>query len=299
MKTIAIIKLMVIVIFLFISNVQHAIAQDTQSVKHANSLLWEISGNGLEKPSYLFGTVHIIDSGYYFLDEIVLEKLKTCDKIVFEVDKNDPQFQQKTLSVLVLENDSVDKLLSKEEYEKVNAFFSNKIGIPLEKVKKIKPYYLISIVASVNMPENIKSYENEFIKIAKSQNKEILGVSTVEKESEILVDRVPLEIQAKMLLEAIDNVDNMVEIRDNLIKAYLDRDIDSFYEITNSDNKYEIVNESMFLKRHEVWVPNMTQLMNNYSCFFAVGVAHLSGETGLIELLKMDGYEITPVVTDI
>ncbi|MBC8172521.1 MAG: TraB/GumN family protein, partial [Chitinophagales bacterium] len=25
------------------------------------SLLWEISGNGLTKPSYLFGTVHLID----------------------------------------------------------------------------------------------------------------------------------------------------------------------------------------------------------------------------------------------
>jgi uncharacterized protein YbaP (TraB family) len=26
------------------------------------SLLWEITGNGLQKPSYLFGTIHIYDS---------------------------------------------------------------------------------------------------------------------------------------------------------------------------------------------------------------------------------------------
>ena len=125
MKTNMIEKLMVIVISLIIFNVQHAIAQDMKSVKHANSLLWEISGNGLEKPSFLFGTVHIIDSAYFFLDEIVIEKFMTCDNIVFEVDKNDPQFQQKTLSILMLKNDSLDNLLSKEEYEKVKAFFSN------------------------------------------------------------------------------------------------------------------------------------------------------------------------------
>jgi len=85
MKINAITKLMVIVIFLFISsNVQHDIAQDTQSAKHANSLLWEISGNDLTKPSYLFGTVHIIDSANYFLDEIVIEKLKCVIKLLLK-----------------------------------------------------------------------------------------------------------------------------------------------------------------------------------------------------------------------
>ena len=29
------------------------------SQKKYNSLLWEISGNGLEKPSYLYGTMHV------------------------------------------------------------------------------------------------------------------------------------------------------------------------------------------------------------------------------------------------
>jgi len=296
MKTNATKNLMVIVVSLFIFNVQHTFAQNTQSVKHANSLLWEISGNGLVQPSYMFGTMHIIDSAYYFLEETVIEKFNKCEKIVFEVDMSDPEFQQKSQSVLMMEDDSLENLISKAEYEKVKTFFSKELNIPLEKVKKIKPYYLSSFVASINIPENLKSYEDELMKIADSQNQEILGVSTVEKESEILVDRIPLLIQAKLLLEAIDNVDFMVEIRDNLVEAYLDQDIDRFYEITSSDNEYEIVNESMFQKRHEVWIPNMKQLMSKYSCFFAVGVAHLASEDGLIELLKHQGYKVESVL---
>lgn len=31
----------------------------TNAQELENSLLWKISGNGLEKPSYLFGTIHI------------------------------------------------------------------------------------------------------------------------------------------------------------------------------------------------------------------------------------------------
>jgi uncharacterized protein YbaP (TraB family) len=30
------------------------------SQNNNNTLLWKISGNGLEKPSYLFGTIHML-----------------------------------------------------------------------------------------------------------------------------------------------------------------------------------------------------------------------------------------------
>lgn len=287
-----------VVICFFICNGQTSYAQKSNAIKHKNSLLWKISGNGLEHPSYLFGTVHIIDSAFYFLDGTVTEKLNTCEKIAFEVDKNDPEFQQKTLSVLVLKNDSLDNLLSEEDYEKVKTFFAEKLSLNLDQIKKVKPYYLTSFVASLNLPKNIKSYEDELIKIAKINNKEILGISNVEKESEILVDRIPLKIQAQMLLDAIDDVEKIAKVRDKLIKSYIEGDIDKFYEITKSDSdKYEIVFESMFEKRHEVWIPNMIQLMYKYPCFFAVGVAHLSGEKGLIELFREKGYDVEAVIS--
>jgi uncharacterized protein YbaP (TraB family) len=230
------------------------------------------------------------------MDETVIEKFNSCEKVAFEVDKSDPNFQQKTISVLMLKNDSLDNILSVVDYEKVKIFFAENLSLELDQIKKVKPYYLTSFVASLNLPKNTMSYEDEFIKLAKNQNKEIFGVSTVEKESEILVDRIPLEIQAQMLLDAINDVEKMDEIRDKLRETYIDSDIDKFYEITNSENKYEVVSESMFEKRHEVWIPNMIQFMNKYSCFFAVGVAHLSGEKGLIESLRGEGYEVEAII---
>jgi uncharacterized protein len=35
-----------------------------QQIKTDNSLLWKVSGNGLKKPSYLFGTCHFLSSGF-------------------------------------------------------------------------------------------------------------------------------------------------------------------------------------------------------------------------------------------
>ena len=47
-----------------------------------NSLFWQISGNGLEQPSYLYGTIHAIPQDDYFLGKKVSEKIKKAGTIV-------------------------------------------------------------------------------------------------------------------------------------------------------------------------------------------------------------------------
>jgi len=54
-----------IAVFLLTIILQPAASQELGSIKHEKCLLWKISGNGLEHPSYMFGTVHIIDSAYW------------------------------------------------------------------------------------------------------------------------------------------------------------------------------------------------------------------------------------------
>ena len=51
-----------------------------------NSLLWQISGNGLKAPSYLFGTMHIISNENYFFGENAKKKVKSAKNVVFEMD---------------------------------------------------------------------------------------------------------------------------------------------------------------------------------------------------------------------
>ena len=47
-----------------------------------NSLFWQISGNGLEQPSYLYGTIHAIPQDDYFLGKKVSEKIKKAGPIM-------------------------------------------------------------------------------------------------------------------------------------------------------------------------------------------------------------------------
>ena len=50
--------------FLFLMIAQGIIAQEE------NSLLWEISGNGLEESSYLYGTMHVSQKIAFRLDDV-------------------------------------------------------------------------------------------------------------------------------------------------------------------------------------------------------------------------------------
>ena len=136
--------------------------------------------------------------------------------------------------------------------------------------------------------------------MAKSYKKEILGISTVEVESKI-IDEIGLEIQIQLLLESIDqtNIENGKERRKRVLSLYQQHDIDGLYNtFKNAMVEYEGLLEFMFHKRHEVWIPNMQKHMEGYSCFFVVGVGHLAGDEGLIELLRQEGFQVNAVNMD-
>ena len=85
-----------------------------------NSLFWEISGNGLNKPSYLYGTMHLRDSRLFCLPDSAQQKLDSCSVLALEVviDFSD---RKALLNAILIqdENQYLSKILSKEEYKKV------------------------------------------------------------------------------------------------------------------------------------------------------------------------------------
>ena len=50
------------------------------------------------------------------------------------------------------------------------------------------------------------------------------------------------------------------------------------------------------LDKHNIrWIPMMKEHMAKHVCFIAFGCRHLIGEKGIINLLRKEGYEVTPV----
>uniref|UniRef100_UPI003F6A9A14 TraB/GumN family protein n=1 Tax=Winogradskyella sp. TaxID=1883156 RepID=UPI003F6A9A14 len=56
------------------------------SQQQYQSLLWKITGNGLEKPSYLYGTMHVSKKVAFRLDDVFYKALNESDCIALESD---------------------------------------------------------------------------------------------------------------------------------------------------------------------------------------------------------------------
>ena len=269
-----------------------------------NSLLWRISGNGLEVPSYLFGTIHIINAEDFFLPYGTLSAIDQSDKMVFEIDMaemNDPLKLMPLLQKAFMKGDTtLSDLMSEEDYALVNDHFK-KIGLPIFLLERIKPMFLTVFASGDFDPSDlqngkIKSYEMEFAKIAEDGKKETGGLETVEFQISVF-DDIPYKEQAAMLVEGIKSGGTEDEMFQELIDLYKNQDVEGLYNMMKQDESIMDYEDALLTKRNQNWIPIMKEMMKLKTTFFAVGAGHLGGPFGVIKLLRDAGYEVSPYST--
>lgn len=267
-----------------------------------NALLWKIEGNGLNKSSYLFGTIHIIPKEDYFLPAGFEKAFSETENVVFEIDMaemNDMSSLMGLMGSLMMNNGmSLDQLLTTEEYSKVSEYFEE-MGLPIFLLNRVKPMFL-SVLTELNMDmtdiqsDMLVSYENEIFEMAKKENKTTGGLESMEFQLS-LFDSIPYQDQAKMLVDAIQNLDAPEEAYDQTNDMYKDQNIQGMVEMINSDEGIGGFENLLLDNRNKAWIPIMESIMQTKSSFFAVGAGHLAGPSGVISLLRSKGYKLTPV----
>ncbi|HRP57366.1 TraB/GumN family protein, partial [Agriterribacter sp.] len=151
-----------------------------------NTLLWEISGNGISGASYLYGTMHMICADDFAISEQLKEKFKASQKVYLEVDMDDPAMNMKMMQLSMLQGKKLSDIFSDSDYHKLNIFFRDTIGMPLTLLNTMKPFILFSILTQKTLPcSEQESYELTFIEMAKAQNKDVLGLETIEEQMKI------------------------------------------------------------------------------------------------------------------
>lgn len=266
-----------------------------QSAVHS-SLLWKISGNGLSSPSYIFGTIHALPQGRFFLPDSVEVVLTLCDKVVLEIDMDDPGMMEELQQEMLMADNSLEKILSPTDYELVEKFFIDSLKMPLAALATVKPMLLSTFMLPKIIGQNPASYEGTFVQMAGALGKEVLGLETV-KEQISYVDRVSLDQQAKMLVDGIVNFNTSKQDYATMLTAYETQNIDDIYTYMLQTSKEFNEFEEVFLKqRNRNWVPRIGKFAKESSCFFAVGSGHLGGGEGVVSLLRKAGYTVVPVI---
>lgn len=260
------------------------------------SLLWKISENGLEKPSYLFGTMHAVCEINF--DDSIKKALEETNQLYLEIDIDDPNLQANMMKGMMMkEGVTLSSLITEEDAILVNDFLKANLGTNIKFVDKFKPFMVSSMFIPKLLECPMKSIEMELVKISKEQKEEVFGLETI--EDQILVfDKIPYKVQAEELIKTAK--DNMVKDKaefKKMLAMYNEEDIEGLLKIMNEseNNIYTDYDAILLNDRNSNWIPIIEKVSKEKPTFFAVGAGHLGGENGVIKLLRKKGYTVEAI----
>ena len=274
-----------------------------------NSLLWAISGNGLADTSYLYGTIHLIAKDDFFLTDQTKVAFDKSQKVTFEINMEDMSDLSVQMGLMMkafmTDGQTLSDFLDADKYKEVKDHFE-KMGMNdfmWQMMEKIKPMFL-SVFGSMDMSGGgglntgeMMSYEMEFMDMAKSKEKTMGGLETAGYQMSMF-DSIPYSAQAEMLYESIKVENTGSDQLDEMVKLYKNQDLKGMMKMFAADEagvgQYE---DLLLVGRNKNWIPVMQKMMNEQITFFAVGAGHLGGNEGVVNLLKAEGYTLTPLNT--
>ncbi|WP_167343420.1 TraB/GumN family protein [Flavobacterium chungangense] len=257
------------------------------------SLFWEISGNGLSKNSYLYGTMHVNDKVSFHLSDSFFKNLLGSDIVA-----NESNPETWTDLNALMKNDNNYNLYTK--------FYTEFYLLPTTKedIKTIfnndNARFFRSMLSGVE-GEQADFQENTVLDMfifqtGKKYKKRIVGLENA-KESILSIlqiadeDAKPKE-ENKVALTKILKNRNPTEV---LKEYYREKDIvmlDSIYKLMFSKKAHD----ALIVNRNKIMTNSIDSIAKTGSLFSAVGAAHLAGNDGIIELLRLKGYTVKPII---
>jgi hypothetical protein len=264
-------------------------------------ILWEISGNGLQAPSYLFGTLKFIGEKEYYIPSQVTSRIDKSKIFAIEDQVDDHARHELNTAFHFPPGESLATQLSKDDYQKVENFFGKEFNIGKStfesKYAKLKPLPLSMVMTRLSLGEKVKYYDVQLLFYAKHHNLDCYSLEEVGREAAAL-KAFPMEDQVAALLHSVNNFDQQKSEYRKLMTDFSTGNIEEIYQYTlhPTENNPAFV-ESFYYKRNEEWLPKIEKMMADKPSFVVVGISHLEGERGLISLLKKKGYTLTGVAT--
>jgi uncharacterized protein YbaP (TraB family) len=265
----------------------------------STGLLYEISGKGLRKPSYVFGTIHIICQKDMFSMDTLTGYIDKTQQLMMELDMDDPTVMQSMSSdIFIPGGKSITDYLTAEESAKVDEMIKSSLGVPLDRVKTIKPVMLEAMLMA--SPKALgcsppSSYELSFVQIAGKEKKPISGLETAKFQSDLL-SKAPLDKQAKGLYKLAQDPQKAFDQFNDMLAAYKLQDMVKLKEqIDKQMAEEKDFAGDMLDNRNKVWIPKIERAIKLKPTFIAVGGGHLVGDNGVVNLLRKRGYTVKAI----
>ncbi|WP_299883891.1 TraB/GumN family protein [uncultured Lacinutrix sp.] len=266
------------------------------SQEQEQSLLWEISGNGLEKSSYIYGTMHVSKKVAFRLDDIFFDALENSESIALE---SDP--------ATWLDHNYENAIISPQNYKNTyrQGFYSS-----LFNFEKPEELMIRSAIRSDNRmingylyrkDSNSDNFEEEtyldmFIyQAGKKKSKPIISLEDLD-EAQYLTSKARSNAYKKKMdpwLVEIYEKESPYLVQENTYRERNLNLLDSIGEASNTN----FFRENMLFIRNDNMTTVLDSVIRKQTVFAGVGAAHLPGEKGMLNLLRKKGYKVKPLIS--
>ncbi len=268
-------------------------------------LFWKIEKDG-EYIGHIFGTLHMNDERIGVLHEKVNKVLDDSNSFAMEAFPSDHYWnpyqggQLIKHDMVLPKGETLEALVGKETYQEIEDVLSG-LGMERKFINTLRPWAAMRSFA-VKAESNAVILDYALLERAAEQRKELFQVESIE-EFIVTLQEMPLEAQIALLKFTVASYDEMRNIIDDMLDAYLKQDLKAMYEISTRFIPDEPENKQWrdIYLRHVIEIRNivmehyMRAPMRRKDTFIAVGAVHLYGDKGVLALMEKDGYTVSRV----
>lgn len=269
------------------------------------SIYWKIEHPDIKKPSYLFGTYHMINNGFLDEDAAKVNKaFKKATTILVESRQSDLS-DQTMMNKYFFEAPSITESLTEEEFALVDSITQEHLNVPLSNYDNMKPLMLAVFIGLTHHQDYIKdsgNYEGEPIDMffdddATARDIDVYSLETPIQSFEYSMDSITFEEQISYLVDNCKYDDKMYAIAGSMFESYKRNDVEALLKATEdyTDLVSDVTDEFITEKRNILWMPKLLEELKKGNVFIAVGSLHLAYDYGLVTMLRQKGFVLTPL----
>ena len=279
-------------------------SQGKNKPKNYPSLFWEITGNGMKKPSYLFGTMHVSSKIAFHLSDSFYAAIKSCDVVALETN---PETWQEDMSNFDLGSFNYRyPRRSFGSYSEMPGDFFNIRTLRIGKYEKKLEMAMFSKPSMINslLYRTLSDFTSDFeedtyldlyiYQTGKKLGKKVAGVERYEESMRLMFEAYRDAAKEKNRKERSFDLDEEYS-PGKLQEAYREGNLDQLDSINRLNSQSDAFDEKFLYRRNDIQANSIDSILRKASLFVGVGAAHLPGTRGVIELLRKKGYKLRPI----
>jgi uncharacterized protein len=207
--------------------------------------------------------------------------------------------------MMMMKEGELKNLFTSEEMVEVDNYLETKLPPMGQLLKdKLQPIFILFMIQQVeemkraNVDQEAllqEAMDMRFQRIADEYQMNSSGLETWSEQMQSVAD-IPLDLQAKLLLESARGKQFSQTITEDIVQYYYQQDLSAMIAFMDEKDPVQMAFfDAVLFSRNNRFVERALPYFESGNTFMAVGALHLAGDRGVLALLRKSGYTVEQV----